>query len=169
MHALNRFAGYAIILTVALTLGCGKNEPRVAREIPKESETKPSTAQATPESTDTGDGQQSGGRLGVISSVRGAGQRTIALNDLRTLAQYIQQIYVLENRMPDVDRIKAELRDAPNVLQHIQNGDIILTGTKDGGGIWAYHKEASGTGYLVIQNGSPIRMTKQDFEDVMGK
>jgi hypothetical protein len=159
-------------LTVAaLTLGgvgC-KKKPTTTAGSPATETTPPTKAEEpaastpapapAPEKIDPRNTNQGGGALG--GSYR-AGKRTNILNDMSQLGIFMEQVYLQDNKMPDIARTKAELTTARNILKEIDEGYIILTGTKNHDGLWAYEVDADKAGGVVLIAGRAQRMPVAD-------
>jgi hypothetical protein len=173
-----------VLCVLALVLatgagGCKKKKPAPGPDVTPE----PAPAGATP--TNRGDGQPSGGAPipagfarggntnfvaggGAVQNVRQAGRRTVAINDFHQLGIAIKQVELEDNRMPDVARIKAEVRTFPNVPQAIEEGVIILTGSRDPSGLWAYEVDADTKGGIVLVGGSASRASADEVRRLLG-
>lgn len=150
--------------TVLLT-GCKKKE---ASTPPSGgSETKPvspdSAAPATSPAMKGGNTNYQAG-AGAAQNVRQAARRTVALNDMHQIGVIIQQYETLNNRMPNAQEIQSELRQTPNLLALITGGSIILTGTTNRSGLWAYEAEADTKGGIGLVGGTASRYSADDIK-----
>jgi hypothetical protein len=143
---------FAVMLTFAL-VGCNKK---------KKSE---------PELENTGGGGGGNtnyvGGAGAVQNVRQAGRRTIAINDFHQFGIAIKQMEVLDGRMPDKEAILAEAKAYPNIRKAIDEGDIILTGSKDPSGLWAYEVDAEKMGGIVLVGGTARRATADEVQQLL--
>ena len=107
---------------------------------------------------------------GPITGGYRAGKRTNLLNDMRTLGQFMEMQYNETGKMPTPAAIKTNLTSARNVLKEIDDGYIILTGTTDHAGLWAYEVDADKVGGVVLVGGTAQRMPDaHDVKQLLGK
>jgi len=106
---------------------------------------------------------------GAVQNVRQAARRTVALNDFHQLGLAIKQVELLDGRMPDADRIKAEVRTFPNIPAAIDERVIILTGTNDASGLWAYEVESDTKGGIVLVNGVASRASADEVKQHLAR
>jgi hypothetical protein len=128
------------------------------------------TASSGTGSTGTGAGNTNfvaGG--GAVQNVRQAVRRTVALNDMSQLGQLIELQYNESGKMPTVSAIKDNLNQAQNILSHINEGSIILTGTTNHAGLWAYEIDADTKGGIILQAGSARRATRDEVLQLLGR
>jgi hypothetical protein len=157
MRALSLLA----VAAVFAAGGCKKKAPPTAS-----APAAPVPAADAPAPTNTN--YQSG--AGVAQNVRNAAKRTVALNDMHTLGQLIEVMYNDGGRMPTAAAIKQGVgRDAPNVAAAINDGSIVLTGTTDHGGLWAYEAGAETSGGVGLVAGSARRMTADEVKQYLGR
>ncbi len=77
-----------------------------------------------------------------------ATRRAQAMNELKNLGELIESMRDPIGKMPTDAQIRMELKkSAPNILKGIEEGAYILTGTTDGGGLWAYEVDADSSRY----------------------
>lgn len=167
---------FFLLAVCALALaGCKKKKP-----APPDSPPEPGPVQkADTPATNRGDGAPSAGAAvppgfarggntnfvqggGAVQNVRQAGRRAVALNDFHQLGIAIKQVEIEDNRMPDAARIRAEVRTFPNIPQAIEEGVIVLTGTRDPAGLWAYEIEADVKGGIVLVAGTASRASADE-------
>ena len=101
-----------------------------------------------------------------------AGQRVPQLNDFANMKLFIFAYELEHNKMPTIDEIKADLKnypDARDVLKKIEDGVIILTGTKDKDGLWAYEVDADKAGGIVCVGNSVSRATADEVKKYLEK
>ncbi|MCZ2343191.1 MAG: hypothetical protein LC104_15565 [Bacteroidales bacterium] len=107
---------------------------------------------------------------GAVQNIRKAGQRTATLNDMQQLGLLMTQMELESNRMPQPTDVKNAIRrDAPTLLALIEDGTIILTGTRDRGGLWAYETEADKRGGVGLVAGTPRRMQADEIQQMLKK
>ncbi len=105
-----------------------------------------------------------GGGGGAIQAVRKAVRRTQALNEMNTLGQIIEQMRDPFGRMPTREQILQELqRSYPQLYQAVAEGAYILTGTTDGGGLWAFEVEADVRPGIALIGGRAVRTTPEEL------
>lgn len=105
---------------------------------------------------------------GAVQNVRQAARRTVQLNDMHQLGLLIAQTVQLDDRMPSASEIKQSLqRDAPTILAAINEGTIILTDTKNKGGLWAYEVDADKAGGIVLVGGTASRATAEQVQQYL--
>jgi hypothetical protein len=114
--------------------------------------------------TNTGGG---GGGGGAIQAVRKAVRRTDALNEMRTLGQVISLMQTNLGRMPTKEQIVAELKQYPKLLAASNEGSIILTGTTQAGGLWAYEVDAENVGGITLVGGTAGRTSADDVRHLL--
>jgi hypothetical protein len=72
--------------------------------------------------------------------------------------------------MPTADQIKGFLqKDAPKILAAITEGSIILTGTTNHGGMWAYEIDADTRGGVVLVGGRAARATADEVKQYLAQ
>jgi hypothetical protein len=110
-----------------------------------------------------------GGGGGAVQAVRKAARRTQALNELNTLGQVISFMQNDLGRMPTKEQIMAELRQYPKLLEAINEGSFILTGTTEAGGLWAYEVDADKIAGIALIGGKATRTTPEDIQRYLPK
>jgi hypothetical protein len=105
-----------------------------------------------------------GGGGGAVQAVRKAARRTQALNEMNTLGQVVQQMMNDAGRMPTKDQIVAELKQYPKLLEAINEGAFILTGTTEAGGLWAYEVDADTKPGIALIGGRAARSTPEELQ-----
>jgi hypothetical protein len=99
-----------------------------------------------------------------------AARRTEALSELNQLALLIEQLRDPIGKMPTREQIIADLKkSAPKILRGIEEGAYILTGTMDGGGLWAYELDADKKDGIAVIGGRAFRSTTDDVRRYLGK
>jgi hypothetical protein len=107
----------------------------------------------------------SGGLVGAIhQKVKGS----ISQQQMDQLFKYLFAMSTeRSNSLPSEQEIKAELqRDARQLWKLIQDGDVVLTGTRSPKGIWAYTKapQTADGGHWVITEGGVTSMSKEAID-----
>lgn len=110
-----------------------------------------------------------GGGGGAAQAVRKAARRTQALNEMNTLGQVISFMQNDLGRMPTREQIVAELRQYPKVLEAVNEGAFILTGTNAAGGLWAYEVEADVKPGIALIGGRATRSTPDELAPYLRK
>ncbi len=107
---------------------------------------------------------------GAVQNVRQAARRSVALNDMHQLGQLIAATELETNRMPTKDQIREMLkRDAQNIFRLVEDGSIVLTGTRERGGLWAYEVDADTRGGIGVVGGTAQRMAPDEIKPLIGK
>ena len=161
-----------LVALLAGGVGCAK---KVKKPAAQTAPTQPAETASTEEApANTGTGFASGGNTnyvpggGAVQNVRQAGRRAVALNDMDQLGKAITNVEILEG-MPDVNRIKAEVRTFGAVAKSIEDGTIILTGTKDRSGLWAYEVDADKRGGIVLVGGRAYRADAAEVQQLLAR
>ena len=90
-----------------------------------------------------------------VQSPRMAAARTINNAQMKQLHLSMFQTFQLDNRVPDVNEIMQEAKQNRQLLPLLTEEVVILTGTKNGDGVWAYsqYPQRNGNHYVVTQQG----------------
>ena len=90
-----------------------------------------------------------------VQSPRMAAARTINNAQMKQLHLSMFQTFQLDNRVPDVNEIMQEAKQNRQLLPLLTEEVVILTGTKNGEGVWAYsqYPQRNGNHYVVTQQG----------------
>ena len=155
-----RFFILLVLGTALVAGGCKKKEKPVAMKE------EPAPAAPAPAVDPRNTNYVQGG--GAIQNVRQAARRTVQLNDMHQLGLLISTTVQLDDRMPSASEIKQSLRrDAPTILAAIDEGVIILTDTKNKGGLWAYEVDAEKVGGIVLVAGTASRASAQEVQQYL--
>ena len=164
---------FVSLLMAVVALGCGK---KPAKETGGDSTPPPAAGSTTPSSASPAGSDpkyvssasgsnpvnpnQSGnltvkGGEGAIQSPRMAAARTINNAQMKQLHLSMFQTFQLDNRVPDVNEIMQEAKQNRQLLPLLTEEVVILTGTKNGDGVWAYsqYPQRNGNHYVVTQQG----------------
>lgn len=107
---------------------------------------------------------------GTVQNVRKAGARAGAMNDFDQLGKFIELQYNETGKMPTKDEIKDYIkRDAVKLHGLISDGTIVLTGTKDHAGLWAYEVDADKAGGIGLTAGRAARLSADDVKAMLAK
>jgi hypothetical protein len=150
---------------VALT-GCEKKKPKA---VAKKDDAGPAVAEPAPVDNRNSAYVQGGGAL---QNARQAAKRAVAMSDMQQLGTLIFSYELDNNKMPTASDIKAMLKpDGLNILKLIDEGAIILTGTTDKRGLWAYEVDADTAGGVIVTGPTPAarRATADEVKGMLGK
>jgi hypothetical protein len=173
-----------LLLVVALALsvaaGCKKAKPTSPDTAP------PTAGPAAPPAGNPGGGGNNvgiipGGGVGVVTNpgavvgggggggaaqaVRKAARRTQALNELHQLGLIIEDLRDPFGKMPTKEQIVASVKQtAPTIHKAIEEGSYILTGTTQGGGLWAYEVDADKQAGVALVGGRAVRTTPDEVQ-----
>ena len=157
-----RFLLGFLVVSVAILGGVGcKKKKAVSTAAPVA--TTPTPAPVSEKNTNFQPG------AGAVQNVRQAARRTVSLNDMHQLGIAIQQTFQLDGKMPDIEQIKAEVKTFPNIPAAIQDGTIILTGSKNASGLWAYEVDADKVGGIVLVGGSARRADATEVKQLLAQ
>lgn len=132
---------------------------------------KPSAAEVAPQSApvDTRNTNFQSG-AGTVQNVPKAGARAGAMNDFDQLGKFIELQYNETGKMPTKDEINDYIkRDAVKLHRLISDGTIVLTGTKDHAGLWAYEVDADKAGGIGLTAGRAARLSADDVKAMLAK
>jgi len=105
-----------------------------------------------------------GGSGGAAQAVRKAAYRAVSQSDLAQIRLFIENASLASGQMPTAQETAAALqKEAPGIYKQVEEGKIVLTGTRSREGIWAYTADAqSVTGeHLVLTKDGVQRRTPQ--------
>lgn len=162
-------------LALVLVMGCKKPTPKAAPAPPAPAPT--AAAGHTPPAVHAPTGVvinpgMSGGSGGAVQAVRKAAGRAVTQNEMNNIRTFIEDASLASGQMPTAQQtFQALQQGARATAKLVEDGDIILTGTRQREGIWAYTKEAvSTTGEHLVVNGSGVqRMTPQQIRQALGQ
>lgn len=158
-----RFFILCAILAALVSGGCKKKTP----PSPKKEEP---VAAPAPEPVDPRNSAFVPGA--GLSNVRQAAKRVVTTNDLQQLGTLIFSFELENNKMPTASEIKGLLKpDGLNILAAIDEGAIILTGTTDKRGLWAYEVDSDKAGGVIVTGPTPAarRATADEVKALLGK
>jgi hypothetical protein len=154
-----------LMLAAGLALvggGCKKVKPKPV-ETPATTPAPPPTPPTTPAAA----GTQYEPGAGAIQNARKAAERTQLLAMMSGLALHIVALDTQNGRMPTrqelYDSIKDVVTERP-LVEKINDGTIILTGSTDRSGLWAYEKGAEVSGGVALIAGSAQRYAAEDIQ-----
>lgn len=106
-----------------------------------------------------------GGSGGAVQSVRRAVTRLKdGLVEFKNLGLVIQMLHDQFMKMPTKDEIIAELKQYPKMQQAVKDGAVILTGTREIGGLWAYEVDSETSGGIILVSGTATRATADEVK-----
>ncbi|MFO0848921.1 MAG: hypothetical protein U0871_10275 [Gemmataceae bacterium] len=144
--------------------GCKKNPPKPAATIPTAPAATQPTAPAPPPAGADTQYQPGAG----LQNVRKAADRTQLLAMMHGLG--VQIVYLDTTtymRMPTKQELYAALKNEVTerkLVELIDNGTIILTGSTDRAGLWAYEKGADVSGGVALIAGRADRYSAEDIK-----
>jgi hypothetical protein len=158
------------VLWLGLAVGCDKKTAKPIDTTPATTPTAtmepPSPAPAAPSSGNTN--YQAG--AGAVQNIRQAARRTVAINDMQQLGTFIQQMTAETGKMPSPAEIKEYIRrDAPKIVAAIDDGTILLTGTKNMSGLWAYEVDADKSGGIALVAGTASRLDAAQVKQLLSQ
>lgn len=106
---------------------------------------------------------------GAAQNVRQAGRRFVTLTDMNQIALAMSQWEIENNRMPNYNQAYAIVSQYPNYKKLVDDGDVILTGTNNRSGLWAYEVEADVKGGVAIVAGTANRYSADDIRQYLGR
>ena len=91
----------------------------------------------------------------VVQSPRMAAARTVNNAQLKQLHLGMYQSFLADNRMQDVNEVMNDAKQNSQLFPLLKEEVIILTGTKNGEGVWAYsqYPQRNGNHYVVTSSG----------------
>ncbi len=150
MRAISSFIAAVALLAVAV--GCGPKAPK---------DTAPSVDERNTNY------RPGGGAL--INSLR-AGKRAALMTEMNDLGLAINQVVILDDKMPSKAEIEEMLRkDYPKYAALVKDGTIVLTDTKDKRGLWAYEVDSDKAGGIALVGGSTSRITADEIKALLAK
>ncbi len=163
-----RRLGFALLATTVAAVGCNLtiNVPKRPTEATSTSATTTATGPVDDRNTNYRP-DQSG-----LRNAKRAGERLAQQTQFDQLGTIMFALELQDNRMPTVDGVKADLKanpDARDLLKLIDDGVIILTGTTDRQGLWAYEVDADKAGGIVLVSGRARRASADDVKQYLGK
>lgn len=125
---------------------------------------------------DSDEGQYSGGGnptgYGAQQAVRGAVERTVTQAEMHDLHLFMNTAKGASGRVPTSQETWEALNKPDGnrkLVQLIQDGLIILVPSPQEEGLWAYDKNASTTGGIILTHSGVERVTAQDFNTRFGQ
>ena len=159
-------------LMLALVVGCKKGGTKPAKDVasgPRASAggndmpvVHPSGVVVPP----TG-GAAGGGGGGAYQAVRTAAKRTVNLAQLKDIQLFITNASLENGKMPTREETAAVLqKEAPQIYKQVQDGSIVLTGTRSREHVWAYTADPQSVAgeHLVVTSSSVDRMAAQTLK-----
>jgi hypothetical protein len=104
-----------------------------------------------------------GGSGGAAQAVRKAAMSAVTRHEMENIRLFIENASGATGQMPSVQEVSAALqKEAPKTWKLVQEGAIVLTGTRTRESIWAYTKETQ-------NNGAHIAITASGIENMSGQ
>ena len=159
MNRLTVLAWMMVLGALTITTGC-KKVPQ-----PTDSITSPTFA------VDDRNTNYRPDQSGLRNSKR-AGERLAQQTQMDQLGTIMFALELQDNKMPTVEGVKADLKanpDARDLLKLIDDGVIILTGTTDRQGMWAYEIDADKVGGIILVSGRARRAMADEVKKYLGQ
>lgn len=162
-----RRLGIALLATTVAAVGCNLtiNVPKRRTEATETTATTTATGPVDDRNTNYRP-DQSG-----LRNAKRAAERMAQMTDFDQMKFFIFAYELENNRMPTIAEIKADLKqypDARQILKKIDDGVIILTGTKDKNGLWAYEVDSDKIGGIICLGNSIKRATADEVKQLLG-
>ena len=103
---------------------------------------------------------------GATQAVRGAAARTVTAAELHDLHLMLNTAKLSSGRVPTSQETIAMLNRPdgnPKLRDMVNDGSIVLVGSPQEEGLWAYDKNARTMGGWILTHGGAERVTAQDF------
>jgi hypothetical protein len=161
-------------LVLALMAGCKKANPTNPTPAPAPSP----QASGAPAGGSGGPGMHAptgvvlnpgigGGGGGAVQGVRMAVKRVVNEVDLKQIQVFVEAGSGVSGQVPTKEEITAALqKEAPKIYKQIQDGAIVLTGTRTREHIWAYTADPQSIAgyYLILSSGGVEKMDRAPLE-----
>ncbi len=150
---------FIVVMLVAAVAGCKK--------VPQPTDATPSPTFKVDDRNTNYRPDQSG-----LRNSKRAGERLAQQTQMDQLGTIMFAIELQDNKMPTVDGVKADLKanpDARDLLKLIDDGVIILTGTTDRQGMWAYEIDADKVGGIILVSGRARRAMADEVKKYLGQ
>lgn len=160
-----RRLGFLLLAASVAAVGCNLtiNVPKRPTEA---TETTPTSAPVDDRNTNYRPDQS------VLRNTKRAGERLAQQTQMDQLGTIMFALELQDNRMPTVQAVKDDLKanpDARDLLKLIDDGVIILTGTTDRQGLWAYEIDADKVGGIILVSGRARRAQADEVKQYLGK
>lgn len=155
----------ALVLIAAVLVGCNKKQDAKAF-APADKGGPAGPAAPPPESKNTN--YQAG--AGTLQNVRNAVRRGVEQAQLKTLGDTMYAMELENGRMPTKDEVLAALKKDmgyKQILSLIEDGTVILTGTKNRSALWAYEVDSETKGGLGLVAGVPNRYSADEIKQYL--
>lgn len=107
---------------------------------------------------------------GVIEKVQGKVKETVDAIEMKDLQLFIAQREITNNKMPSKEEVLEYAKtENPKLSKLLEDGAIVLTGSKTRESVWAYEKDAPTKGGWVITNVGETKMTPDELKKALGK
>jgi len=108
-----------------------------------------------------------GGGGGAAQAVRKAARRANSLNEMKNIGEIIESMRDEFGKMPTKEAIVNELKKTPTLYAGVNDGAYILTGTTEGGGMWAYEVDSENLGGIIVVGGRATRANADEVKQYM--
>jgi len=106
----------------------------------------------------------------ALGNVYRAGKRAGLMGEMQQIGQLVSVTVQVDDRMPSAAEIKTDLqRGSAKLAALVADGTVILTGTKDKRGMWAYEIDSDKAGGIALVSGTPGRYTAQQITAMLQK
>jgi hypothetical protein len=106
---------------------------------------------------------------GVISDVMNKVTQTVTAVEMHDLHLFMSQEEI-GGQMPTKEAVFAYAKkDNQKLWRLLDNGAIVLTGTKTRDGLWAYEKDAPTKGGWVVTGTGESKMSAEEVQKLLGK
>lgn len=156
-----------LFVGLAAAVGCTADVPRSKTAPTAAPPTKAADPTPDPAPTSGGGNTNYQAGAGALQNTRQAARRTVALNDLANLGKFIQAQEIELGKMPTKAEITNALKADPSyrsISAAVADGTIILTGTSNKSGLWAYETDADSKGGLGLVGGVASRYSADEIK-----
>jgi hypothetical protein len=111
-----------------------------------------------------------GGSGGAAQAVRKAATRAVNQNELNNIRTFIEAASVASGQMPPAqETVQSLQREAPATYKQIAEGAIVITGTRQREGIWAYTTDPQSTTgeHLIVTKDGVGRMMPDQLRQML--
>lgn len=106
----------------------------------------------------------------LVQQIAGKVKETVTAFEMKDLHLFIEYSSSASGQMPPNEVIiEYTKKENPKLGKLLEDGTIILTGTKVRESVWAYEKDSDTKGGWIITNNGPEKVTAEQFKQRMGK
>jgi hypothetical protein len=107
---------------------------------------------------------------GLVEKVHAKVKETVNAIEMHDLHLFITDMEIAQGKMPSKDEVRAYAKkENPKLSKLLEDGTIVLTGTRTRESVWAYEKDAPTNGGWVITNVGESKMTAEELQKALGK